>query len=109
MANKNIGQVMKSGRPEEEAAVVGFGVAAIVFYPEHETRAAIHHEVCPLVDEGHIVEGCLRKIGEEGKHPHADKTKDRKRVFSCKMREKGYNLLHFFHFYFLFLCKSRKN
>ena len=29
------------------------------------TCATIHHQMCPLVDKGNVVEGCLRKIRSE--------------------------------------------
>lgn len=66
--------------PEEQFLVVEAVVAAQVFYPNDATRAAIHDEVGPFVDERHIVEGRLGKNGGERQDPDEDDAADRKWV-----------------------------
>ena len=40
-----------------------FFVSQPVFYPDDDTGAAVHYQVCPLVDELYVVERCLREEG----------------------------------------------
>ncbi len=62
-------------------------MAAQVLYPDDATRAAIHHQVGPLVDKRHIVERRLRKDRGQRQDPDKDDTADRKWVLSkCGMR-----------------------
>ena len=62
-------------------------MAAQVFYPDNAARAAIHHQVGPLVDKRHIVERRLREYGGQRQNPDKDDTADRKWVLSkCGMR-----------------------
>ena len=50
---------------EEQLLVVETTVAAEVFEPDDRAGASIHDEVGPFVDEGHVVERCLREDGCE--------------------------------------------
>lgn len=51
---------------EEQLLVVKAIVAAEVFEPDDGAGASIHDEVCPFVDEGYVVEWCLREDRREG-------------------------------------------
>ncbi len=51
---------------EEQLLVVEAVVAAEVFEPNDGAGASIHDEVCPFVDEGYVVEWCLREDRREG-------------------------------------------
>ena len=51
---------------EEQLLVVKAIVAAEVFEPNDGAGASIHDEVCPFVDECHVVEWCLREDRREG-------------------------------------------
>lgn len=48
---------------EEQLLVVETTVAAEVFEPDDRAGASIHDEVCPFVDECHVVERCFWKDG----------------------------------------------
>ena len=48
---------------EEQLLVVEAVVVAEVFEPDDGASASIHDEVCPFVDEGHVVERCFWKDG----------------------------------------------
>ena len=50
---------------EEQLLIVEAAVAAEIFEPDDGAGASIHDEVCPFVDEGHVVEWCLREDGCE--------------------------------------------
>ena len=50
---------------EEQLLVVETTVAAEIFEPDDGAGASVHDEVCPFVDEGHVVERCLREDGCE--------------------------------------------
>ena len=50
---------------EEQLLIVEATVAAEVFEPDDGAGASIHDEVCPFVDEGHVVEWRLREDGCE--------------------------------------------
>ena len=50
---------------EEQLLVVETTVAAEVFEPDDRAGASIHDEVCPFVDECHVIERCLREDGCE--------------------------------------------
>ena len=54
---------------EEQLLVVKAAVAAEVFEPDDGAGASIHDEVCPFVDEGHVVEWCLWEDGCEREYP----------------------------------------
>ena len=51
---------------EEQLLVVEATVVAEVFEPDDGAGASIHDEVCPFVDEGYVVEWCLREDRREG-------------------------------------------
>ena len=73
--------------PEEQLLVIETGVTAQVLDPDDAARAAIHHQVGPLVDKRHIVERRLREDGGQRQNPDKDDTADRKWVLSkCGMR-----------------------
>ena len=48
---------------EEQLLVVEAVVVAEVFEPDDGASASIHDEVCPFVDECHVVERCFWKDG----------------------------------------------
>ena len=50
---------------EEQLLVVEAAVTAEVFKPDDGAGASIHDEVCPFVDECHVIEWCLREDGCE--------------------------------------------
>ena len=50
---------------EEQLLIVEATVAAEVFEPHDATGASIHDEVCPFVDECHVIEWWLREDGCE--------------------------------------------
>ncbi len=54
---------------EEQLLIVEAAVVAEVFEPDDGAGASIHDEVCPFVDEGHVVEWCLREDGCEREYP----------------------------------------
>lgn len=54
---------------EEQLLVVEAAVVAEVFEPDDGASASIHDEVCPFVDEGHVIEWCLREDGCEREYP----------------------------------------
>ena len=65
---------------EKQLLVVEAVVVAEVFEPDDGASASIHDEVCPFVDECHIVEGRLGKNGGERQDPDEDDAADRKWV-----------------------------
>lgn len=50
---------------EKQLLVVEAVVVAEVFKPDDGASASVHDEVCPFVDEGHVIERCLREDGCE--------------------------------------------
>ena len=50
---------------EKQLLVVEAVVVAEVFEPDDGASASIHDEVCPFVDECHVIEWCLREDGCE--------------------------------------------
>ena len=50
---------------EKQLLVVETVVVAEVFEPDDGASASIHDEVCPFVDECHVIEWCLREDGCE--------------------------------------------
>lgn len=54
---------------EEQLLIVETAVAAEVFEPDDGAGASIHDEVGPFVDEGHVIEWCLREDGCEREYP----------------------------------------
>ena len=50
---------------EEQLLVVEAAVTAEVFKPDDGASASVHDEVCPFVDECHVVERCFWKDGCE--------------------------------------------
>ena len=72
-----------------------------IFPPDNAACATIHHEVGPLVDELHIVKGCLGEKGGQREHPDEQNAEERKRVFPYKS-----DII--VHLFFYFCCKSKK-
>ena len=60
--------------PEEQLLVIETAVAAQVLDPDDAARAAIHHQVGPLVDKRHIIERSLREDGGQRQNPDKDDT-----------------------------------
>lgn len=50
---------------EKQLLVVEAVVVAEVFKPDDGAGASVHDEVCPFVDEGNVIERCLREDGCE--------------------------------------------
>ena len=67
-------------------------VVAQVLEPHHRARAAIHHEVGPLVDERYVVERRLGHDEEERQKPDECQTEQRQGIIS-------YKIAKFFHIY----------
>ena len=63
---------------EKQLLVVEAVVVAEVFEPDDGASASIHDEVCPFVDECHVIEWCLREDGCERQDPDEDDAAPRK-------------------------------
>lgn len=92
---------------QEHPAPLDAVVAAQVLKPDDAACAAIHDEVGPLVDELHLVEGCLRKERGQREHPDEEDAEEREGIFPYKSDEK----VHLFFFFdakvrnILYFCK----
>lgn len=72
-----------------------------IFYPQHRAGAAVHYQVCPLVNELYVAEWCLWEERQERQYPDENETRNGKGVLP-------YKLIAIFHVFYVFGCKSKK-
>lgn len=65
-------------------------MAAQIFPPHHRRGAAIHDEVRPLVDEGHVVHGRFGHVNHQAQKPDESQADERERIAANQMA-KGFH------------------
>ena len=77
----------------------------VVLETDDEAEAAVHDEVCPLIDKLNVVE---RRLWEEGRERQSPDNNDAKRRQRVSFDIFCYKFVHNQYFCLLFCCKIKK-